>query len=320
MDSPLQRVLRVVTPIGVGKLSLELAQPVQTISSPLLIAALLPLLMWAAAAGITYFAVNRLFIRPLRRLQADIVAYTPGEVLGSRGAEQSQAREIRELHETFLALSRTVAAHEHDLAEGLIRQTKLTKEVHHRVKNNLQVIASLTSIHARSAVSDEALAAYASIQRRVDALAVVHRNHFAEMEVNRGLALRSMIGELAANLRATAPPESQAMGITLEVTPFLVTQDTALPIAFLLTEIIELAMTCDPRARLVIGARAGEDDGRAILRVSSPALIETPTLTGLIEVRYGRVLTGLSRQLRAQLHHDPLQGSYEISVAVLGIE
>lgn len=319
-DGPLQRLQRVITPIGVGALTLEVEQPVQTITSPLLVAMVLPLLMWAAAAGIAWFAVNRLFIRPLRALQADIAAYTPGEVLVAGRASRSQAREIRELHDTFLDLSRTVSAHEQELADGLVRQTKLTKEVHHRVKNNLQVIASLTSIHARSATSDDVLAAYASIQRRVDALAVVHRNHFAEMEVNRGLALRTMIGELAANLRATAPAPSQGMSIALEVAPFLVSQDTALAIAFLLTELIELAMTCDPVARIVIGARTDTAPDRAILRLSSTALIDSDRLNHLIDVRYGRVLTGLGRQLRAQLHHDPLQGSYEISVAILGIE
>lgn len=73
------------------------------------------------------------------------------------------------------------------------------------MKNNLQVISSLINFHARGATGPEAMAAYASIQRRVDALAVVHRHHFAELEDNRGLNLRTMIGELAANIRATAP-------------------------------------------------------------------------------------------------------------------
>ncbi|WP_289846842.1 histidine kinase dimerization/phosphoacceptor domain -containing protein, partial [Acinetobacter baumannii] len=75
------------------------------------------------------------------------------------------AAEIRELGDTFREISRTVKEHEADLAEGLVRQTKLTREVHHRVKNNLQVIASLINFHARSARSEEASEAYASIQR-----------------------------------------------------------------------------------------------------------------------------------------------------------
>src|SRR3546814_108931 len=111
---------------------------------------------------------------------------------------------------------------------------------------NLQVISSLINFHARGARSAEVVTAYASIQRRVDALAVVHRNHFAEMEENRGLSLRSVIGELSSNIRATAPDESARMGIVLDVEPFLISQDAAIAVAFIITEIVELAMLCTP--------------------------------------------------------------------------
>ncbi len=318
---PLEVRRQVSVPIGVGGLALEMEITSQPITSSVMVAMLLPLLMWAAAAAITWFAVDRLFIRPLRHLQGEIAAYRPGEVLRPAGLERVQAREIGELQQTFLALSRTVVDHEAGLAEGLVRQTKLTREVHHRVKNNLQVIASLINFHARGAVSPEAAAAYASIQRRVDALAVVHRNHFAEMEESRGLGLRSVIGELSANIRATAPDESNGLGITLEVTPFLVSQDTAVAVAFLLTEIIELALSCNPAPQIRISTRAdAADAGRALLRVVSAALIESEALTDALTHRYGRVIEGLSRQLRSKLHHDPLIGAYEISILVNGIE
>lgn len=320
VGSRLDRRKQVSTPIGIGGLALQLEMSSQPITSPLLVAMLLPLLMWAAAAAITWFAVDRLFIRPLRRLQGEIAAYRPGDVLRPAPLGQTQAREIHELRDTFQGLSRTVVDHEADLAEGLVRQTKLTREVHHRVKNNLQVIASLINFHARGAVSPEAAAAYASIQRRVDALAVVHRNHFAEMEENRGLGLRSVIGELSANIRATAPDESHGLGITLEITPFLVSQDVAVAVAFLLTELIELAISCNPAAQIRIAARPDAVEGRAVLRIVSTALIECDALGSALAHRYGRVIEGLSRQLRSKLHHDPLGGSYEISIAILGIE
>ena len=196
--------------------------PAAPITSSLVIAMLLPLLMWAAAAGIGWFVVDRLLIRPLRRLRSSVASFMPGEVIEPNALGSLPAQEIRELGETFRAISRTVALHEAGLAEGLVRQTKLTREVHHRVKNNLQVISSLINFHARGAPSPDATAAYASIQRRVDALAVVHRNHFAEMEENRGLNLEPVIGELAANIRATAPRSVARMGIILDIDPFLV--------------------------------------------------------------------------------------------------
>ncbi|WP_174280148.1 sensor histidine kinase, partial [Sphingomonas bacterium] len=315
---PFERVERLRVDLEMGGLELVTATRRSPISSSLIVALMLPLLMWAAAAAIAWLVVDGLLIRPLRRLRSSVASFTPGEVIDPRASGPLPAAEIRELGDTFRAISRTVAIHEKGLAEGLVRQTKLTREVHHRVKNNLQVIASLINFHARASRSEDATAAYASIQRRVDALAVVHRNHFAEMEENRGLNVRTMFGELAANIRATAPPASHGLGITLEVEPITVNQDIGVAIAFLATEIIELAMSCDPKAQIRIVVRAADQVERATLRVVSRALIEGEALRSLTSSRYGRVMEGLARQLRAPLHHDPLVGAYEISFAALG--
>lgn len=302
------------TDLAVAGLVLQMQVPSAPISSPLVIATLLPLVMWAAAAGIAWFVVDRLLVRPLRRLRASVAAYTPGTVIDARLTGGLPAQELRELGETFRAISRTVVLHEAGLAEGLVRQTKLTREVHHRVKNNLQVIASLISLHARGAPTPEATQAYASIQRRVDALAVVHRNHYAEMEVSNGLELRGMIGELASNLRGNAA-RGTAPAIRLDVDSFHVTQDTAVAAAFLVTEIIELGMSAEAMPQINVSVKPAEE-GRARLRISSPALADGDALRAELARRYGRVLDGLARQLRAKLHHDPLVGAYEIELPV----
>lgn len=309
-----------VTDLGMSGLALEMSVRSAPITSSLLLALLLPIVMFVAAAGIGWFVVDRLLIRPLRDLRARVADYSAGDIIDPGTIRTLPAQEIRELGDTFRALSRTVALHEADLAAGLIRQTKLTREVHHRVKNNLQVIASLINFHARSAPTAEAADAYASIQRRVDALAVVHRNHHAEAEDSRGIPLRGMIGELAQSIRATAPSESAQLGITLDVCPFLVSQDTAMAVAFLVTEIVELAMTCDPVARLRVSAREGESADRAVVRVSSPALAAGTSHSAAIEQRYGRVMQGLARQLRAALVHDAQLGAYEIVISITGRE
>lgn len=314
----LDRVETVQTDLGLGGLSLRTSIRSAPITSSFLVALLLPLLMWAAAAGLSWFVVDRLLIRPLRLLRASVASYKPGELIDPGKLGPLPAQEIRELGDTFRTISRTVALHEAGLADAVVRQTKLTREVHHRVKNNLQVISSLINFHARGAISPDATAAYASIQRRVDALAVVHRNHFAEMEESRGLNVRAVIGELASNIRATAPEGATSLVITLDVEPFLVSQDVAVAVAFLVTETVELAMSCDPAAHIRVSLRAGDDEKRARLRVVSRAFVESEVLQELLSTRYGRVIEGLSRQLRAPLHHDPMTGAYEISIAVLG--
>ena len=316
-NNPLDLYVPARAGLGIGNLSVEMRMRSNVITSPILIAMLLPILMWAAGAMITWFVVDRLIIKPLRALRATVAAYRPGQEIDPGIVRSMPAAEIRELGETFRSLSRTLVLHEAGLAEGLVRQTRLTREVHHRVKNNLQVISSLINLHSRGAPTPEASSAYASIQRRVDALSVVHRHHFAEMEDNRGLSLRSVIGELSSNIRATSP-ENSGLTILLELEPWLASQDVAIAVAFLLTELIELAITINPATQVRLSVRGAEQPGMAIIRVSSPALIDNELLTQALTQRYGRVLEGLARQLRAPLHHDPLAGSYEIAVPVSG--
>lgn len=318
-EGALERRETIRSDLGIGGLAMEMQVRSAPIGSPLLIALTLPLLMWAAAAVISWFVVDRLLIAPLRALRGSIAAYSPGDQPDPAMLRALPAQEIRDLGDTFRALSRTVAIHEAGLAEGLTRQTKLTREVHHRVKNNLQVISSLINFHARGARSAEATQAYSSIQRRVDALAVVHRYHYAEMEENRGVSMRAVLGELASSIRATAP-EGTRVGIVLDIDPFYVTQDVAVAVAFLVTELVELAMTCASETQVRMTLKPLDDPQRAVLRLSSRALVDTDPLREGLKHRYGRVIEGLTRQLRSTLQHDPLSGAYEIAIAVIGRE
>jgi two-component sensor histidine kinase len=304
--------------LGIDRLKLQMSVRRAPITSPVLLAMLLPILMWLAAACIGWLVVDALLLRPLQRLRRSVAAFTPGEEIDPGAMRAVPSQEIRDLGDTFRALSRTVATHEAGLADGLVRQTRLTREVHHRVKNNLQVISSLINFHARGARTQEATDAYASIQRRVDALAVVHRHHFAELEENRGLSLRPVIGELTSNLRATAPEGARHFGITIDIDPYLVNQDVAIAVTFLLTELIEMAMTLNPATQVRVSLKPGDSEARALLRVNAPALVDGDALRLILSERYGRVIEGLSRQLRSRLHHDPLVGAYEIAIAVTG--
>ncbi|WP_066698373.1 sensor histidine kinase [Sphingobium amiense] len=278
----------------------------------------LPLVMWFAAAAIGWFVVNRLLIRPLVLLRRVVAAYQPGQVLEPMERVRTPALEINALAETFRSISEDVATHEAEMAEGLDAQRKLTREVHHRVKNNLQIIASLISLHARSAHDAEAVEAYSSIQRRVDALSVVHRNHFAELEENRGVGVRALVSELSASLRGTAPQQARRFAIQIESDNLHIHQDVAVPVAFLITELVELTMELAPQGSVRITVQQDEDRAdRALFSIQSAAFKSSPEMTQLLEGRYGRVLTGLSRQLRAPLEHDGDEGRYSIMIAVI---
>ena len=281
------------------------------------IAIALPILMTIGSALIGWLLVNRLFVRRLTELTRQVDGYMPGAIIevdrdGGGGASEVNALGIG-LHDLSTLVARSIS----DVESGLTRQTALTREVHHRVKNNLQVIASLISLHSRAADPGVARDAYRTIQRRVDALSVVHRNHFAGTEVTSGVSLSSLLNELTTGLEASSEDEAAAVSIKLVVAPASVNQDVAVSIAFVVTELSELAMRVGrPFQLLVITAKAARP-AEVCLVLQAAAFVTSDDLQGELDRRYGRVLTGLSRQLRSPLHHNGEAGTFSIAVPVL---
>lgn len=100
------------TELGIAGLVLRTSAPSAPITSSLIVALALPLLMWLAAVLIGWVVVDRLLIRPLRQLRGIVAAYRPGETLDISQVEAAPAQEIRDLAETFEAITQTVATHE----------------------------------------------------------------------------------------------------------------------------------------------------------------------------------------------------------------
>ncbi|WP_324806855.1 histidine kinase dimerization/phosphoacceptor domain -containing protein [Sphingomonas sp. LY29] len=274
----------------------------------------LPLLMWAAAAIVSWLLVHRLLIRPLRALQSAVVAYQPGDDSAlAIPSGLGPATEIHDLGDAFRRAVERVEGAEHDARTALDGQRRLVREVHHRVKNNLQVVASLLSIHGRSAADANAKEAYSSIGRRVDALSVVHRNHYAELEDNRGIALRPLLTELAAGLRATAPTDARAMPIELDLDTPYTTQDVAVAAAFLVTEIVEFAMLRAPTSPIEVSLRRSSEL-TATLAIGASVLLPNGDADDIARVQFERILDGLARQLRSPLERK--LGRYTVTLPV----
>jgi two-component sensor histidine kinase len=272
---------------------------------------LLPLLMWIAAALVTWLLVSRLLVRPLKRLERAVRSYSPGGTL-DLPRKLGPSREIQELREAFARAVARVDESDAEMTSALEGQRRLVREVHHRVKNNLQVVASLLNIHGRSASAPEARSAYAGISRRVGALSIVHRNHFAEMEENRGIAMRPLLTELAAELRAGAPEAARSMRVDLELDSVNTTQDVAVAVAFLVTEIVEFAMLHRPSDPIELSLRrTSELTARLVL--GSPVLVPDED-DSQEKVQFERIVGGLAKQLRSTL--DRRVGRYSVDLPV----
>jgi len=299
-------------PIANGALTARIGFPVSRITTEDRVVLLLPVLMWVFAALLSWLLVSRLLIRPLKRLQQAVTKYQPGEKALDLPRKLGPSTEIQGLRDAFGRAVARVEDSEREMADALDGQRRLVREVHHRVKNNLQVVASLLNIHGRTAETVDARDAYAGIGRRVGALSIVHRNHFAEMEENRGIALRPLLAELAAELRAGAPEPARKLAVDLELETVNTTQDVAVAVSFLVTEIVEFAMLNRPEDPVEISLRR-TSELTARLTLSSPVLVPDES-ERREKAQFERIIAGLAKQLRSPL--DRKLGRYSVDLPV----
>ena len=132
------------------------------------------------------------------------------------------------------------------------------------------------------------------------------------MEENRGIALRPLLSELAAELRAGAPEAARGLAIDLDLDTVYTTQDVAVAVAFLITEIVEFAMLDRPEDPIEISLRR-TSELTARLTLGSPVLVpdeaDEPE-----KVQFERIVGGLAKQLRSPL--DRKLGRYSVDLPV----
>lgn len=245
---------------------------------------------------------------PLARLTAAVgrwrrgaVFETPGPVLPS---------ELRELAAAFLQATAALAAHEMQLRGALTQQEVLMQEVHHRVKNNMQIVASLLNLQAGRIRQPEARAEFQSARDRVRALATLHRHLYTQGEVH-SINMRSFLNELCAQLfQAFGETVGQRIRLEIEAPELRISSDQAVPLALIVTETvsnaIKYAFPPDRSGKISVrltqeGCRAKlviEDDG-----VGPPAPEET--VAGGIGLQ---LIRGFSRQIGARLKVETVSG------------
>jgi len=134
---------------------------------------------------------------------------------------------------------REVAKRTRELSEALAAKTMLVHEVDHRVKNNLQMVASLLTMQTRSITDPVARDAMKSMLTRVEALGTVHKRLYQSHDVER-----FDVAEFARELATDLVRGSGRAGITLhlDLEPVEVPVEKAPPVALMMNELITNAL------------------------------------------------------------------------------
>jgi two-component sensor histidine kinase len=162
-------------------------------------------------------------------------------------------------------------------AEKALMETKITmqdallKEVHHRVKNNLQVISSLLSLQSEYATDQHVLEMFKESQHRVESMALVHERLY-RADDSRRIDMADYTHTLATHLCVSYGTRAEPITLALDMEDNLTLGiDTALPCGLIIHELVTNALKhafADGRKGEVRLAMAVNDAGRYTLIIS----------------------------------------------------
>jgi PAS domain S-box-containing protein len=251
-------------------------------------------------------------LNPLRMPEGNFVLSSVADVSERKHAEREREQLLRELRNLNAELEERVETRTAELLAALKEREVLLQEVHHRVKNNLQMISSLINMHVRALPEEAGRDALEECQTRVQAIALIHDKLYQSSDYAR-VPFAEYARSLASGVFEASGVEPDGVTLILTFADVALAVDKAIPCGLILNELITNALK-----HAFPGGRPGTlrvtlapvDDGGLRLEVADdgvglPTLAEaarTPTLgLGLVSM--------LTRQLGARLDVETAVGT-----------
>ena len=128
-----------------------------------------------------------------------------------------------------------------ELEEQIHEKETLLKEVHHRVKNNLQTVSSLLSLQARSIEDEKIKSLIKSSQNRVISMAMVHEMLYMRDDISK-IEYKSYVQELGEYLVRSVKGSKNNVSLKVDITDIQLGIDTAIPLGLLINEAVTNAL------------------------------------------------------------------------------
>lgn len=301
---PMDVVIRPVGPANVfavisrespGLWSAFTLQPVSSFGLPLLAFSIALLAVWLAIDSLVLRWVSRL-IRIARVYGAGRYAFRAG------GAMASAPAEIAELADAMEDMAADIDQRDKDLKAAIEVRDAAVKEIHHRVKNNLQIVTSFLNLQGRQLQDEEARQAIAAARHRIDALAIVHQTLYQHERLEL-VSMQPFLKGLIDHLAEALGMEALNIRISQSYDEMERPADDAIPIALFLVEAVtnatKYAFRREEGGEISISLTAGEDDS-VRLKVADNGLGFDPS-SNAPKGLGSKLMTAFARQLKGRL-------------------
>jgi two-component sensor histidine kinase len=255
-----------------------------------------PVLMWAIAIAVAWFAVDRLVLRQILHLRKTANAYAEGHFEVRTPGIEGAPNEIRELGSTMHKMADVISLHESELRKSLQEQKALLREVYHRVKNNLQVVSSLVNLQVSRAKNDHERTALRTTQDRIHALSMVHSNLYDTPELHQ-VKLQDFVPQLCEYLRQAQGESAENVLVEYDIDPLHNDPERAVPLALLITEVVTNALKQgwpDGSEGLLVIRLKLEGDDTVVMTITDNG---STTETASPESLGGRLIHAFAKQL-----------------------
>ncbi|MEO8115007.1 MAG: sensor histidine kinase [Phenylobacterium sp.] len=257
-----------------------------------------PLLTFALALAAVTVATERVVVRWIAYLQRIAALYARGRLSVRPVQAEQMPPEIRDLAETLEDMADAIVGRDASLRDSLAQKDALMREIHHRVKNNLQVISSLLNMQQRALTDPAARAAMSDTRQRITALALIYRALYQGPDLKR-VDLRPFLEELTAQLIAGEMLNGSPVRTDLQVDALVIDPDRLAPLALFAVEAITNAQKhafAERGGTLSLHFKVRGDEAELEISDDGQAPEDALTASGV-----GRTLmTAFARQLRGR--------------------
>jgi two-component sensor histidine kinase len=186
------------------------------------------------------------------------------------------------------------------LNQSLLEKETLIKEIHHRVKNNLQIIASLLNLQSRYVHDDQTLAVIRESQNRIKAMALIHEKIYQSKSLDR-IEYGDYLEKITRSLFESYGVSPKKIAMKIQAKNILLHIDKAIPCSLIINELVsnsfKHAFPNDRTGEVRIDVKLEGDTVRLLYSDDGIGLPEGVTLDRTESLGM-RLISGLTQQLQ----------------------